>query len=205
MEVHMTRTAFLALLLFALVLPGSPAPAQEKAGAPDQAEMMKRWQEYMTPGPEHEAFARMVGTWNVESKVWMNGPGTEPSITPGTAGYSLAMDGRYLVQKVSGTIMGMPTSGMGVTAFDNFKKKFVGTWIDNMGTGILTMEGTRDANGKSITMWGFMDDFTTGEKDKKVKYVLTFVNDDTHIFEIFDVQSYGEKQPMMRYTYTRKK
>lgn len=200
----MTRTALYPLLFVSILFAGAPLCAQEKNAPPDQAEMMRRWQEYMTPGEEHEAFARMAGTWTMKSEIWMQGPGTEASVSTGTAVFSMDMDGRYLVQRVEATMMGMPFRGVGYTGYDNFKKKYVSTWLDNMGTGISTMEGTRSADGKSIVLWGVMDEPVTGEKDKKVKYVTTFVDENTHVFEVYDVTTYGEKAPVMRHTYKRK-
>ena len=46
-------------------------------------------------------------------------------------------------------MMGMPFQGMSTMAYDNGKKTFMSTWIDNMGTGILETEGTYDAGTKT--------------------------------------------------------
>ena len=51
----------------------------------------------------------------------------------------MILGGRYLEQRYEGTMMGQPFSGIGVTGFDNYKKKFVSTWVDSMGTAIMTM------------------------------------------------------------------
>jgi hypothetical protein len=172
---------------------------------PEMQEMMKKWQEVMTPGEPHKMLQQMAGTWDVVTKNWMGGPGTEPSVTQGTAEMKMLLGGRYLQQDVAGEMMGMPFSGMGLTGYDNFKKKYVSFWIDNMGTGMYTMEGEMDKDGKSCTYWGLMDDPMTGEKDKKVKYVLTMDGPDKQLFRIYDVSAFGEKDPTMEMTYTRKK
>jgi hypothetical protein len=65
--------------------------------------------------------------------------------------------------------------------------------------------GAMDKDGKSVTMWGKMDDPMTGEKDKKVKYVVRFVDKDTQVFETYDVTAYGDKKPTMEITYKRQK
>ena len=201
------ETILCAVLLACALGAGAPLMAQKKKGAPmpSQEEIMKRWQAYMTPGPEHNAMASMSGTWTAEIKMWMGGPGSEAQTSTGTAEYSMVLGNRYMKQEVTATMMGMPFNGIGYTAYDNFKKKYVGSWMDNMGTGISTMEGTADASGKTITMWGLMDEPTTGEKNKKVKYVTKIVDADTQIFEIYDVSAYGEKAPTMQMTYKRKK
>ena len=200
-------TVFVALLLAGALLTGGEALAQKKKGgkAPSQEEIMQKWQAFMTPGAEHKAMASMTGTWTAEIKTWMAGPGSEAQTSTGTSEYSMVLGGRYLKQEVSSTMMGMPFTGIGYTGYDNFKKKYVGSWMDNMGTSISTMEGTADASGKTITMWGLMDEPTTGEKNKKVKYVLKMPDAETQIFEIYDVTTYGEKAPTMQMTYKRKK
>jgi hypothetical protein len=48
-----------------------------------------------------------------------------------------------------------------------------------------------------------MDEPMTGEKGKK--NVTRVIDKDKHVFEIYDVTAWGEKQPVMVITYTRKK
>ena len=94
--------------------------------------------------------------------------------------------------------------GMGYTGYDNFKKKYVSFWIDDMGTAMSTMEGSMDKEGKTLTLWGKMDDPMSGAKDTKVKYVTRVIDKDKHVFESYDVSKFGEKDPVMVITYTRK-
>jgi len=50
--------------------------------------------------------------------------------------------------------MGMPYVGTGCVGYDTTKKKFVGTWIDNMSTYIALMEGDMDpATGTLVMRW----------------------------------------------------
>lgn len=63
----------------------------------------------------------------------------------------MILGGRFLQQEVNGEMMGMPMNGIGITGYDNLKKKYVGFWIDNMGTGMYTMEGEMDKEGKACT------------------------------------------------------
>jgi len=181
---------------------GSRSDAKKK---PTQDEMMARWQETMTPGDAHKKLESFVGTWNAKIEVWMNGLDQPPAVSDGTSMYTMVLGGRYLREDVSAKMMDQPFSGIGFTGFDNFKKKYVESWIDNMGTGLSTMEGTMDRDGKALTMWGKMDEPMTGETDKVVKYVTRILDKDTHVFEIYDVTSYGENQPTMKITYTRMK
>jgi hypothetical protein len=187
----------------------SESIAQEKKKAdkkmPSQEEIMKRWQEAMMPGAAHKSLESMVGTWDAEVKTWMNGPTGEPAVSKGTSQVKSVLGGRYVMEEFTSEMMNQPFSGIGYTGYDNFKKKYVGFWIDNMSTAMITLEGSTDKEGKTVTMWGKMDEPTTGEKGKKVKYVTRITDEDHHIFELYDVTSYGEKKPIMQITYTRKK
>ena len=184
------------------------SPAQKKKTSakkmPSQEEMMARWKEFMTPTDAHKKLEYFVGTWDMTTEAWMAGPNQPPETSKGTATYSMILGGRYLQENVSGEMMKMPFNGIGITGYDNFKKKYFGTWIDDMGTSVATMEGTIDPDGKVITLWGKMDEPATGEKNKTVKYVYKIVDNNTHLFEIYDVTSHGEKYPTMRVTYKRK-
>ena len=204
----MNRAVFfiVAVALACSLVSGDSARAQgkKKMKAPSQEEMMKRWQEVMTPGDPHKKLEQMVGTWDAETKMWMNGPNAEPSVSTGTMEMKMVLGGRYLLQDFTGTMMDSPFNGIGYMGYDNFKKKYFGSWIDNMSTGMSTMEGTMDKAGNTLTMWGKMDEPMTGEKNKPVKYVVTLIDNNKHVFEIYDVKSYGEKKPVMQITYTRK-
>ena len=90
------------------------------------------------------------------------------------------MGGRYQVNNYSGNMMGMLFEGMGIPADDNAKKVFISTWIDNMGTGLMKVEGPWDAASKSITLTGKSVDpgSVTGRK-MDIREVLKIIDDKT--------------------------
>lgn len=203
------KQAYFLLCAVALAMQVAPVDvsAQQKKTPmkrPSQEEMMKRWEEAMTPGEAHRLLEQFVGSWDVEAKVWMKGPKSEPNVSKGTAEYKMALGGRYLQQEFAGEMMGQPMNGVGYTGYDNFRKKYVSWWIDNMGTTMTMMEGSMDREGKTLTMTGKIDDPSTGEKDKKVKNVTRVVDKDKHVFESYDLTAYGDKHPVMVITYTRR-
>src|SRR5215813_131087 len=59
--------------------------AGEQAGSPDMQEMMKRWEEYATPGAGHKVLEALTGEWDVEIVSWMGGQGTPAMTSKGTA------------------------------------------------------------------------------------------------------------------------
>lgn len=161
---------------------------------------MKAWQEYMTPGEVHKMLAKTEGTWTGEITMWM-APGQEPVKTKGTAKNEMILGGRYLQGVNKGDFMGMPMEGISITAYDNAKKKFYSTWIDNFGTGIMNMEGTWDAKKKAIHFQGTTVDPMTG-KDMKVRETYTFIDDNTHLMEMWMEQN-GKEFKSMEIKYTR--
>jgi hypothetical protein len=166
----------------------------------DQDEMMKAWQKAMTPGPEHEMLANMVGEWDGDITMWMDS-NQPPETSKGTAIYESIYDGRYIIGKYSGTAWGMPMNGMDINGYDNVKKVFFSTWIDNMGTGLMYSEGTYDEESKTIN---FTSD-TVGPMGNKMKVrsVTTLIDKDHTQFEMFMDMGSGEMKSM-EIKYTRK-
>ncbi len=146
-------------------------------------EEMKAWQEYMTPGKMHEWMAKSVGDWTFESKMWMM-PDTDPQVSTGTMTSEMILGGRYMKQTHKGEMMGMPFEGINIFAYDNAKQMFVSSWIDNMGTGIMTCEGKYDEANKTINMAGSYFDPET-KADKKFREVIKILGDKQQMFEMY--------------------
>lgn len=166
-----------------------------------QDDSMQKWMAYMTPGKEHQKLAKLNGDWVYTSKMWMD-PAGEPTVSKGTAVCSMLLDGRYSEMKVSGNVMGMPFNGISLTAFDNGKKIWLTTWIDNMGTGVMYGEGTYDESTKSVVFKGKMYDPMAG-KDVEYKETMNFIDDNTMGMEMFTVSD-GKEIKNMEIRYTRK-
>jgi hypothetical protein len=96
----------------------------------------------------------------------------------------------------------MPFEGHGLTGYDNSRKVFQSTWIDNMGTGITYMEGTFDPSTKMITFTGKMVDPMSG-KNGDVKQTWKFVDDNNILLEMYSVQG-GQDTKTMEIKLTRK-
>ena len=202
----MIRYSLMFFAVFSVLLTTGDAHAQAKKRTfLEQNEMTRRWEEFKTPGAPHALLVKLVGTWKVENTMWMGGPAGKAETSTGSSTYSSVLGGRYVQQDMNSSMLQMPYRGIGMFGYDNFKKKYTGFWIDDMSTAISVMEGTMDEKTGAITFWGKMDDPTTQEKDKKVKYILRIVDNNTHVFELFDVTGYGEKAPVMRVKYSRTK
>jgi len=194
------------LALTAVVLLVSSAAMAADAPKPtaDQQAMMEKMAKAATPGPQHQAMQKWVGDWDCTVKYQMD-PSQPWQEAKSTATITSLLDGRYVQEVSTGEMMGQPFTGMGVYGFDNVTGKYVSTWIDNMGTGIMHSEGTSDATGKTITWNATMSDPMTGKATKE-RMVTTMVDDDHHTFEMYGVPPGGKKEmKMMTIDYARKK
>lgn len=162
---------------------------------------MKKWMDYMTPGKEQQDLAKMNGDWVYTSKFWMD-PNAPAQTSEGLATCEMLLGGRYQQMTVTGKMMGMDFRGIGVTGFDNAKKVWVSSWIDNFGTGLMYMEGTYDDASKKIVFTGNMVDPTSG-KDVAVKQTVKVLDDNNVLMEMFD-NSHGKEFKTMEINYTKK-
>lgn len=195
----------------AAVAPASAAVAPA-ASAPSEADMMKQMMELSKMNENHKLLSSLDGNWTYTIKMWMNpDPNAKPQESKGTATRKTVMGGRYVMMDVSGKFQ-MPGEdgkmkevqfkGMGLEGYDNVKKKFVGSWIDNMGTGIMFSEGDYDAATKTFTYTSEMEPMP-GMKSQ-VREVLKMTDTNHMMLEWYENQGGGEKKTM-EIAYTRKK
>ena len=162
---------------------------------------MKAMQAYMATGPVHQMLGKSVGTWTAAITMWM-APGGAPSNMMGESKNEMILGGRYLKATNTGNMMGMPFEGISVTGYDNAKKIFVNSWIDNMGTGMMYLEGSWDDQNKSINFKGKTVDPVTGN-DIPVREIIRFPDDNTQLMEMY-MTANGTEFKGMEIKFTRK-
>ncbi|WP_027378657.1 DUF1579 domain-containing protein [Chryseobacterium daeguense] len=170
----------------------------------DSATATKAWMDFATPGDMHKMLAKSDGNWTGQTTMWMENGG-QPMTSTTEAVNKMVLGGRYQMSEHKGNFMGMPFEGISMLGYDNAKKKFVSSWIDNMGTGIMHMEGEWNASKKSIEFKGKMTDPARPEKDCDVREVFTFVDDNHQTMEMYGPDSKtGKEFKTMEIKYTRK-
>ena len=173
------------------------------AAMPDSAAMMKAWQEFATPGTMHKWMEKTNGTWEGEVTQWMD-PKAPPSKSKATNMQISVMGGRYVVGKYIGTMMGQPFEGMNIMGYDNGKKMFVSTWMDNMGTGIVHMSGTYDEATKMLNLKGHQTDPVTG-KDSDMREEMTMIDNDSYSMAMYGTGMDGKEMKFMEAVFKKKK
>jgi hypothetical protein len=170
---------------------------------PAMKAMKEKWEVYAKPGEAHKLLDAHVGTWKTTTKCYQT-PGAPAEETQGTSTMKWIYDGRFIEQELQGTVMGMPYEGRGSMGYDNLKKKYVSTWLDNMGTGICQFEGTYDPASKTFTYTGEMPDVMAG-KYTKARLVDKQADPDHWIFQIYGTGPDGKEMLKMQCDYTRTK
>ena len=166
----------------------------------DQAEQMKIWTDYMTPGAMHEMLAKSVGEWKTISKFWMD-PAGDPMVVEGTGKTEMILGGRYQKMTSYSTMMGMETEGISTIGYDNATEEFTMTWIDNIGTGTAIAKGKYDESTNSIIMNGTMVD-PMSKQEMNFKQIFKFMDDDHHLIEMF-LDYNGKEFKSMEIEFTR--
>jgi hypothetical protein len=215
-------TILLATLIatpsFAQTKSTSPAGVSSQSAAQPAApgaqsnpqEMMQQMMELAKLNENHKLLADLDGNWTYTIKFWMNpDPNVKPEESKGTAVRKSIMNGRYSTLDVTGK-MEMPGPdgkkkemtfvGHGIEGYDNAKKKFVGSWIDNMGTGIMFSEGTYDPTTKTFTYTSEVEALP-GMK-QQIREVIKVTDKDHHTLEWYEDRG-GNEVKTMEINYTR--
>lgn len=197
------RLTQLALTSLCVVLTVSVAMAKDKKPEKqmDMQAVMDTYAKLATPGEPHKQFASLAGSWTTKTKEWME-PDKPPMESAGTCDFKMLLDGRFLQQEFTSEMMGKPYSGVGISAYDNLRKRYVTAWIDTMGTGIFLMEGTASADGKTITLKGHHDEPGGGHMTHRA--VWKIVDGNTQTFDMYGTHKHSKEMKMLEIAYTRK-
>lgn len=194
----MKRFTVLSVFLLLVVL-CLPVLAQDENY---QEEMNKAWTAYMTPGPMHELLSKGTGEWTSKITMWMD-PSQPPTESTGTSEIKSILGGRYFEGTHKMDFNGMEMNGQEISGYDNAKKKFFSTWIDNFGTGVMYLEGTYDEGTQTFTYHGNSVDPMTGQ-DVPVKQTVKHIDADHSHMEMFMTDK-GQEFKTMEIDFTRTK
>ncbi len=184
------------LTLMAVAALATSAGAQQM----DQAAAMRSWKEYMTPGTVHKMLAKSDGKWNVATSTWMD-PSAPPMKSTGSVTNKMILGGRYQESMYTGQMMGQAFEGRSLMGYDNKKGMFKSVWMDNMGTGIMTLEGKWDDATHTITFTGMEVDPMSGVENP-VRELFTYKDDNHQHMEMYQTMN-GQELKMMEIDFTR--
>jgi len=180
--------------------PKAAAAPKRPPKAMTEAEMMAQWQAAMTPSPAHARLMPMVGTWRAKTTFTM-APGVPEQVHGGTSVHRMVLGGRYLEQIYKGMSMGMPFEGIGFTGYDNVQQRYVGTWMDTMGTGLMNSVSVGNPTDERIDCVAEAIE-PSGQK-RVFESIVRIHNHGRHSYEMWTKGPNGKSFRMMLIEYER--
>jgi hypothetical protein len=201
----MVRPLSIPIVIVAGILATPMAFAQDPSKTPpkmtpEQQAEMEAYTKAGTPGEPHRKLAATAGKYAVTMRSWHE-PGSPPEEESGTATRTMALDGRVLVEQFSGTMMGGPFTGHGMTGYDNVSGKYWSTWNDSMSTGLMVSSGTCDAKNACKFEGTWNDPIKKGPV--KSRMTTHWQDSNTEVFEMYGPDKQGKEMKMMEITYKR--
>ena len=179
------RIRTLVVFSFLVAMVAVPAFAQEgemPQMTPEQQAEMEAYMKAGALGPQHEAMAEQVGTYDVAIKSWMD-PAAPPIESTGVAIRTLQFGGRVLNEEFQGDMMGTPFTGLSRSGYDNVSGKYWSTWTDSMSTGISVSTGECDENHTCSYVGTYNDPIKGGPVSNR--YVIKWASPDEQYFAMY--------------------
>ncbi|MSR18206.1 MAG: DUF1579 domain-containing protein [Phycisphaerales bacterium] len=194
-------TTFAALALITAATLAGARIADDGGPDIDDLAAMKAMAAYSTPGAEQAWLAKFTGEWTTLVRHWDN-PSAPPMESSGMAVCAMELGGRFLTTRVTGQFMGMPYEGMGSTAFDNGHRRFQYTWMDTMGTAIITGQGTLESATDTLNWTTTMFD-PVANADIACRQTTEWIDSDRFVDTLFVPQAGGTELKVMEIVYSR--
>jgi len=129
---------------------------------------------------------------------------TEPMPGESTTTITPILDGRFTRIDVTGKMAMGPYTAVGFYGYDNVVQKFVCTWVDSMGTGMMQGEGELSPDGKQIT-WKFTYNCPITKKPAVMRQIETVGDAKTKTLDMYGADpKTGKEFHMMKIEMTKK-
>ena len=147
------------------------------------------------PTEAHKYLTKDEGVWKGTMKLFM--PGQDPIAMPVKETNKMFGNGLWLLSEFDAG----PFQGRGQFGYDSQKKKYTGTWIDNMNPYMSVMEGDFDVEKMQMVMQFKGMDTATG-KLQDMKSVMTMQGEDKRTFVMY-AKNGGDWQKAFEIDYER--
>ena len=145
--------------------------------------------------PEVKRLEAWVGTWDAEVEIM-------GSTSEGSETCRLECGGQWLVTEHTGSFMGQPFQGRGLTGFDASRQAYAGVWVDSSGGPMSVFHAGRfSADGKTFS--AEVEGVGMDGKPARFEYRSTFPDANSRTFEIFELDG-ARRDLQMRIRYSRK-
>ncbi len=196
-----TLNRILMLVILGMML-GATGYAAESAKGPMDPALMEKMKALTSPNEAHKALEAFAGKWTYTGQFKMTGDAPAQEMK-GTSEITMIFGGRFLKQEIEGPWMGENFNGIGYTGYDNVRQEYVSTWIDSVGTGIMTAAGQYDPATKTLNQVGANSCPLTGEKARPGRSTWTVVDNAHTVYSSYGMGPDGKEFKAMEITYSR--
>jgi len=164
----------------------------------EQQKHVDAWKSAGAPNAHHQKLAQLKGDWNFTTQ-WRAAADAKAYESRGTSTFTVLYGGRYVEQRMTGSVLGNSYEGRGMLGYDNRKNLFVSSWIDNHQTSIINAEGAEDADCIELNASHHIDPVTGDASGGRM--VMKLGNSPT--LEWFEIGPDGKEFCASKTTYSR--
>lgn len=204
------------LIILSLIVCGGKSevskskPVEQPEVTTELLQSLAKWQAVRFPGKQHELLGKLVGEWNITLR-FHAGEQTWESECKSQCRF--LHDGRFIIEQITGRVYAPdekgsmrlePFTATRILGYDNYKKVFVGIFIDNQNTTQLTFHGLKkpDPSSEEIVMFGLVDEPMLDTHDTMMKYLLHFKDKDHYVWKRYAL-AISDNTKVIDFNYSR--
>jgi hypothetical protein len=149
-------------------------------------------------GPQHAALAKYLGRWDVDISL--------PRMamhSKGTAEYTWVIEGRWLGCRIKGAMLGQPFEEFTILGYDSYAQSAVEVSVESADNSLVMSRGSAADSNQSASLFGELDEYTSGSLHRPFKVVERWLDDDRHVTEIWDLGAAEAPVQKVTFTFTR--
>jgi hypothetical protein len=164
--------------------------------------------EFPQPGPEQERLKELTGVWDSLVKFYFQ-PGTPPMESQGRYVAKLDLGGYFLYREFdveldsAADFTGLAFQGRAFTAYDPYRNKYLGVWVDSGSPALYYTEGMFDESGKVYTETS--DGPDPEGKPMKMRMTTEVQDQDHMLFKMYRLSEDGEAFLVTEIAHSRRK
>lgn len=178
------------------------APVVDAIPSPEERAANAAAMDNRQVGPMHHLMIQFAGHWRQEMKVWNGNDKKEPIVSMLEYEGQVFAEGKFINAIIRGQFGNVPYEAHSTLGFDNAKRMYTKTWIDNLGTSILVLDGTYNEKDNTIDFVGFATDPIT-RKPIRVHQILKMIDQSNHLLEVYVEMKEGKEVKIMEIKSTR--
>ena len=202
-KLTLARLAYLAMLGQLSTAGVVSAQTNDRTSPEEMRRMQERTKAATATTDHHEELSYFLGDWDLEIAFVM--PGAPAQKSRATARCEWVIQGRWIGEKVQGTLFGAPYQQFALRGYDSYAKNDVVATVQSMDNALLVARGVVvDPQRKISAVYGTLDEYTTDELGKPFKAVTRRVDADHYTVEVWDLGIGADGARVLEYRYARK-